>query len=217
MSWKHHFIQFDKPQWNFSLFCSFSLINHNEIWAYSAQMVFFNSMLLHGVCYCLSPCSLLSMAELMLYLASAATDENCLGPEGMEKFCEDIGVEPENVSEQNDTCMTRLHAPYLFVMLWMVRMHAEKEGGEKGGGRQECDCDDLCLVLIVTTVQVGKWSYVCFCFLHQQICFRFVVQGVSTGTQIAWLIKQLGEWIISFMQDHSGASNEFCLFFAENC
>ena len=29
----------------------------------------------------------------------AATDDNCLGPEGMEKFCEDIGVEPENVSE----------------------------------------------------------------------------------------------------------------------
>ncbi|KAK7096854.1 DCN1-like protein 5 [Littorina saxatilis] len=24
-------------------------------------------------------------------------DEKCLGPEGMEKFCEDIGVEPENV------------------------------------------------------------------------------------------------------------------------
>ena len=25
-------------------------------------------------------------------------DEDMLGPEGMEKFCEDIGVEPENVS-----------------------------------------------------------------------------------------------------------------------
>ena len=25
-------------------------------------------------------------------------DEDTLGPEGMEKFCEDIGVEPENVS-----------------------------------------------------------------------------------------------------------------------
>lgn len=24
-------------------------------------------------------------------------DEDVLGPEGMEKFCEDIGVEPENV------------------------------------------------------------------------------------------------------------------------
>ena len=132
-SWKHYFIQFDKSQWNFSLFCTFSLINHNEIWAYSAQMVFFNIILLCGVCDCLSPCCSLSMAELMLHLASAATDENCLGPEGMEKFCEDIGVEPENVSEQNYTCMTRLHASYLFViMLWMVWMHAEKEGGEKG-------------------------------------------------------------------------------------
>lgn len=45
----------------------------------------------------------------------------------------------------------------------MVRMHAEKEGGEKGqevcvwgGGRQESNCDDLCLVLTATTVQVGK-------------------------------------------------------------
>lgn len=26
------------------------------------------------------------------------TDEDVLGPEGMEKFCEDIGVEPENVN-----------------------------------------------------------------------------------------------------------------------
>jgi hypothetical protein len=25
-------------------------------------------------------------------------DEDTLGPEGMEKFCEDIGVEPENVN-----------------------------------------------------------------------------------------------------------------------
>ena len=25
-------------------------------------------------------------------------DDDILGPEGMEKFCEDIGVEPENVS-----------------------------------------------------------------------------------------------------------------------
>lgn len=24
-------------------------------------------------------------------------DEDVIGPEGMEKFCEDIGVEPENV------------------------------------------------------------------------------------------------------------------------
>jgi hypothetical protein len=28
---------------------------------------------------------------------STDSDEDVLGPEGMEKFCEDIGVEPENV------------------------------------------------------------------------------------------------------------------------
>ena len=28
---------------------------------------------------------------------SANADEDVIGPEGMEKFCEDIGVEPENV------------------------------------------------------------------------------------------------------------------------
>jgi hypothetical protein len=32
------------------------------------------------------------------WFSLTATDENVLGPEGMEKFCEDIGVEPENVS-----------------------------------------------------------------------------------------------------------------------
>ena len=28
----------------------------------------------------------------------SGADDDVLGPEGMEKFCEDIGVEPENVS-----------------------------------------------------------------------------------------------------------------------
>ena len=28
-------------------------------------------------------------------------DEDVIGPEGMEKFCEDIGVEPENVRIQH--------------------------------------------------------------------------------------------------------------------
>ena len=32
----------------------------------------------------------------MIYILPDA-DEDTLGPEGMEKFCEDIGVEPENV------------------------------------------------------------------------------------------------------------------------
>lgn len=27
-------------------------------------------------------------------------DDEVVGPEGMEKFCEDIGVEPENVSHK---------------------------------------------------------------------------------------------------------------------
>ncbi|XP_014680034.1 PREDICTED: DCN1-like protein 5, partial [Priapulus caudatus] len=27
----------------------------------------------------------------------ATADEDVIGPEGMEKFCEDIGVEPENI------------------------------------------------------------------------------------------------------------------------
>jgi DCN1-like protein 4/5 len=34
-------------------------------------------------------------------LYNTGPDEDVLGPEGMEKFCEDIGVEPENVSFTN--------------------------------------------------------------------------------------------------------------------
>lgn len=37
-------------------------------------------------------------------LHSAGTDD-VVGPEGMEKFCEDIGVEPENVSLPSRTVM----------------------------------------------------------------------------------------------------------------
>ena len=33
-----------------------------------------------------------------MYFVHVGPDEDTLGPEGMEKFCEDIGVEPENVS-----------------------------------------------------------------------------------------------------------------------
>ena len=40
-------------------------------------------------------------SQLVIYLddhINVGQDEDVLGPEGMEKFCEDIGVEPENVS-----------------------------------------------------------------------------------------------------------------------
>lgn len=51
----------------------------------------------------------------------AGTDD-IVGPEGMEKFCEDIGVEPENVSLRSTqkvhsvlwcwwTCLTSLNFP----------------------------------------------------------------------------------------------------------
>ena len=33
-----------------------------------------------------------------VYECTTGLDEDVIGPEGMEKFCEDIGVEPENVS-----------------------------------------------------------------------------------------------------------------------
>ena len=33
-----------------------------------------------------------------LSLFTGVDDVDTIGPEGMEKFCEDIGVEPENVS-----------------------------------------------------------------------------------------------------------------------
>lgn len=36
------------------------------------------------------------VAELVLYTHLGCDD--VVGPEGIEKFCEDIGVEPENVS-----------------------------------------------------------------------------------------------------------------------
>ena len=40
--------------------------------------------------------------------------DDVVGPEGMEKFCEDIGVEPENVrSVLNLVCLSALH-PYCF-------------------------------------------------------------------------------------------------------
>lgn len=32
------------------------------------------------------------------FFVSGTDTEDMMGPEGMEKFCEDIGVEPENVS-----------------------------------------------------------------------------------------------------------------------
>ena len=35
---------------------------------------------------------------MILSMLYSANDEDVLGPDGMEKFCEDIGVEPENVS-----------------------------------------------------------------------------------------------------------------------
>ena len=33
----------------------------------------------------------------MVDVLAAAEKSDVIGPEGMEKFCEDIGVEPENV------------------------------------------------------------------------------------------------------------------------
>jgi len=35
----------------------------------------------------------------MMTAFAAAEKNDIIGPEGMEKFCEDIGVEPENVCE----------------------------------------------------------------------------------------------------------------------
>lgn len=43
----------------------------------------------------------------------AGTDD-IVGPEGMEKFCEDIGVEPENVSSE-----TILKMPHLLWCTWV--------------------------------------------------------------------------------------------------
>ena len=40
---------------------------------------------------------LISYDMVLLFVVSPDADEDTLGPEGMEKFCEDIGVEPENV------------------------------------------------------------------------------------------------------------------------
>lgn len=48
----------------------------------------------------------------MKVILFAGTDD-IVGPEGMEKFCEDIGVEPENVSSESI-----LKMPYL---LWYTR------------------------------------------------------------------------------------------------
>lgn len=42
------------------------------------------------------------------------SDEDVLGPEGMEKFCEDIGVEPENVSTVAIPCSNVACASELF-------------------------------------------------------------------------------------------------------
>lgn len=46
-------------------------------------------------------------------LHSAGTDD-VVGPEGMEKFCEDIGVEPENVSLPSRTAMCSSLPSFVF-------------------------------------------------------------------------------------------------------
>lgn len=37
-----------------------------------------------------------------MFISTSGPDEDSIGPEGMEKFCEDIGVEPENVGYSSD-------------------------------------------------------------------------------------------------------------------
>ena len=50
--------------------------------------------------FCCSGClpeSVFCCCRCHIFVALAEDDEGMIGPEGMEKFCEDIGVEPENV------------------------------------------------------------------------------------------------------------------------
>ena len=49
-----------------------------------------------GLYFCVCK-MLISHDVAQLFVVSPDADEDTLGPEGMEKFCEDIGVEPENV------------------------------------------------------------------------------------------------------------------------
>ena len=53
---------------------------------------------------------LFSEFQLLYYFIFLGPDDDSIGPEGMEKFCEDIGVEPENVgADVHGTC-TWMHA-----------------------------------------------------------------------------------------------------------
>ena len=59
---------------------------------------------------CLDTCSLIWVCDLyvLLFVSVAYTweeyvliseSDNSIGPDGMEKFCMDLGIEPENVSQ----------------------------------------------------------------------------------------------------------------------
>ena len=52
---------------------------------------------LHGE-HVLGPEKTFSTKKCMAWFQVYAGPDHVLGPDGMEKFCEDIGVEPENVS-----------------------------------------------------------------------------------------------------------------------
>lgn len=51
-----------------------------------------------------------SSKKCLAWFHKYAAPDKVFGPEAMEKFCEDIGVEPENVSQQ---LLVTLHVPYL--------------------------------------------------------------------------------------------------------
>ncbi|XP_039212207.1 DCN1-like protein 5 isoform X2 [Crotalus tigris] len=95
--------------------------------------------------YCRSPASNkvisgeehFSSKKCLAWFYEYAGDDEVVGPEGMEKFCEDIGVEPENVSHK---------MIIMLVLAWKLEAESmgffTKEEWLKGMTSLQCDCTE---------------------------------------------------------------------------
>ncbi|CAI5773308.1 DCN1-like protein [Podarcis lilfordi] len=73
-----------------------------------------------------------SSKKCLAWFYEYAGDDEVVGPEGMEKFCEDIGVEPENI--------------IMLVLAWKLEAESmgffTKEEWLKGMTSLQCDCTE---------------------------------------------------------------------------
>lgn len=67
-------------------------------------------------------------STLIFFVASAVDDPKVMGPDGMEKFCEDIGVEPENVSSRFHFCTEWGFCFFVLPSMWSLLLDAPAIG-----------------------------------------------------------------------------------------